>query len=144
MNVHTERLLLSTLFRNAALHRVEHSIARLKSITVECIRRNKLLVKLKLTMGNPASIPTAPVALHAVCSSSSQQVGSSPCFLLVQKMMEANVFCHTAAVYRFENIRASSRIQTWWRKTADFGLAGCEKENDPTITCSFQRECNFT
>jgi hypothetical protein len=51
-----------------------------------------------------------------VCSPRQNRVGPTLVYGLVQKMIEANGFDHTAAVYRFETFRAIKIIQKWSRR----------------------------
>jgi Leucine Rich repeat len=125
----TERPLLWALLHNTILLHVEHSMTssstRIRTITMEYMRRNHLFANMKRTMDKPIHIPCAvwPVALH-VCSprrAVRQEeiiVGPTLAFCLVQKMMECSVFRHTAAVYRFEKVRACIRVQRWWKSKA--------------------------
>jgi hypothetical protein len=102
------------------------------------MRRSKLLFAMKTTisMDNKKPLVALPLALwpialcnssprrpphannrHAPITSSSIVIGPTVGFCLIrQNMMLSNVYLHTAAVYRFEKIRAYRRVQRWWRR----------------------------
>jgi phenylpropionate dioxygenase-like ring-hydroxylating dioxygenase large terminal subunit len=86
-------------------------------ILEECMRRNKLLLVIEATMKQPGSVPRAlwPMAL-SVCSPRQEPVGPILVHGLVYKIVEAHMFVHTTAVYRFEKVRATRIIRKWARR----------------------------
>jgi hypothetical protein len=132
----TNKAFTSCMLKNATLVRACSS----DIIINACLRRNRLLRDSTKTMENPCTVPWAawPMALAVgsprprhVCFSrqnnyderQEEKMTMIPVIaptlvyrLLVKMLGVEGLFVHTAQVYRFRKVRATVRVQRFWRR----------------------------